>query len=87
MGAFEEVVKSMNTEPERWTKDHYTLNRNDGLQVWTSNGRGSYGIYRDTNGSEVGGRFSFLDQFRFHKELKKWQNDSRRVAALSGGGE
>lgn len=32
-----EVIFSIKNEPKRWKKNEYTLDRDDGVQVWTAN--------------------------------------------------
>lgn len=40
-----EIAESIRTEPQRWKQGSHTLDRDDGLEIWTSNGISHVRIY------------------------------------------
>lgn len=86
----EVIIESMQSEPLRWKQTRYTLDRDDGVEIWIANGKGHYGVYQLGRGESVRPMVrsvfrGFGAQRRFHKALHKWENDV--VLAEPAGGD
>ena len=70
MKPVEQIINSLDTEPEKWSQGDYTLRHNEkGVEIWTSNmPYVNVGIYQPKR------KVGFFDKIRLQLAVNRWHN-------------
>ena len=74
MKPVDQVIASLEHEPEKWTQDDYTLAHENGTEIWTANAPFlNIDIYRPRR------KISLIDKFRLQMAVYRWHRKPLQV--------
>lgn len=69
-----QIISSLETEPEKWRQTEYTLDHENGTEIWTSNlPYLNIGIYRPRR------KIGFIDKIRLQLAVNKWHRQPIQI--------
>ena len=67
MTPLQQIINSLETEPELWTQGHFTLDHKYGFSIWTANiPYLDIGIYKPSR------KIGFIDKIRLQIAVNRW---------------